>query len=159
MPVICSKCGNQNEDGAQFCTNCGSQLNVAVEQPQVEVQAQPQVEVQPQPEVTAQPEVQTEVQVQPQVEVQPQVQPQTQAQPQVNTSYNQGMLTAIKIFMVIACIGVGWLLVPLAWLIPMTIKVFNREKTGVKFSTGFKICTLLFASLIGGILMFCDNNL
>lgn len=48
-------------------------------------------------------------------------------------------------------------LIPLAWIIPMTIKVYKAKST-TKLSMGFKVCTLLFVSLIAGILLICDSN-
>ena len=47
-------------------------------------------------------------------------------------------------------------LIPLIWKIPMAStysqKIKRREPVGV----GFKVCALLFSSLVAGILMFCD---
>lgn len=72
--------------------------------------------------------------------------------------YKSGLLTASKVFMIITCVCSGWLLIPLIWLIPMTCKISNREKTDEKLGTGFKVCTLLFANIIAGILLFCDDE-
>lgn len=68
-----------------------------------------------------------------------------------------GLQTAAKIFMIIGCISMGWCLIPLAWCIPMTVSYFGKVERGERASTGFKICTLLFVSLIAGILMLCDD--
>ena len=64
----------------------------------------------------------------------------------------------VKIFMVLGCIATGWWLIPLIWTIPMTVHYFRATKEGRPVGVGFKICTLLFVSLIGGILMFFDNG-
>lgn len=72
--------------------------------------------------------------------------------------YKSGLLTASKIFMILSCIATGWAIIPLAWLIPMTIKINNREKVNEKLSTGFKVCTLLFGNTIAGILLLCDGE-
>ncbi len=93
---------------------------------------------------------------------------------------------AVKIFMLIAvgsCIanGVGALLtstwvvlgaghfvvshvifsslIPLVWIIPMTIHYFKATKNNQPVGTGFKVCTLIFVNFIAGILMFCDASL
>lgn len=64
----------------------------------------------------------------------------------------------VKIFMVLGCIASGWSLIPLIWTIPMTVHYFRATKEGRPVGTVFKICSLLFVSLIGGILMLVDNS-
>ena len=79
-------------------------------------------------------------------------------------SYNQpvaesnGLQTAAKVFLILSCISVGIFLVPLIWMLPMTISYFNACKEGRSVSTGFKICTLLFVNMIAGILMLVDGE-
>ena len=72
--------------------------------------------------------------------------------------YESGLLTAAKILMIITCVVTGWALIPLAWLIPMTITISKRKTSGKKLSTGFKVCTLIFGNLISGILLLCDSE-
>lgn len=50
--------------------------------------------------------------------------------------------------------------VPLAWAIPMTVVIFRRLRNYERIGTGLKVCTLIFVSLIAGILLLCmnDNN-
>ena len=72
--------------------------------------------------------------------------------------YQSGLLTAAKVLMIISCVCIGWTIIPLAWLIPMTVKISKREKTSEKLSTGFKVCTLLFGSMLAGILLLCDSE-
>lgn len=87
------------------------------------------------------------------------------------------------IFMIIACVlnpilgglrylvaedpatGLGQLIggfITLAWCIPMTIHFSRKYKNGESVGTGFKVCSLLFVSMIAGILMLCmpkeENN-
>jgi len=69
-------------------------------------------------------------------------------------------ITAIKVFMIIGTVlmalmsyGIG-----LAWCIPMTISYYNKIKRGEPIGTAFKICTLLFVSLIAGVLMISNND-
>lgn len=67
--------------------------------------------------------------------------------------------SVIKVFMVLGCILSAWLwLIPLCWTIPMTVHAFGCLNRGEKMTTGFKVCTLLFCSLIAGIIMLCDND-
>lgn len=68
------------------------------------------------------------------------------------------MKVAAFIFCLLSTIACGWLLIPLIWCIPMTIKVYKAYKGEATLSVGFKVCTLLFVSLIGGILLLCDKD-
>lgn len=73
--------------------------------------------------------------------------------------YNEsGLSIAAKIFMIISTIIMGIYIIPLAWCIPMTVSYFNKTKKRLPISTGFKVCSLLFVSLVGGILMLCDKD-
>ena len=64
-----------------------------------------------------------------------------------------------KIFMIISTVLIGlFLLLPLAWKIPMTISYCKKIDNNEQVSTSFKVCTLLFVSLIAGIIMLCDNE-
>ena len=67
---------------------------------------------------------------------------------------------AIKVWMIIGAIFTSFYcyLIPLAWCIPMTIHYFKKTERGERVSTEFKVCSLLFVSLIGGILMLCDKD-
>ena len=91
---------------------------------------------------------------------------------------NDGLLTAAKVFMIISCVacvlysfifiaiyseyGYGasgiayWL--PLVWAIPMTVSLSNAIAEKRPISVAFKVCTLLFVSLISGILLLCVND-
>ena len=69
------------------------------------------------------------------------------------------MKTVTKIFMVLGCVlSAFYFLIPLCWTIPMTITYFSKVDKNEPIGVGFKVCTLLFVSLIAGILMLCDNN-
>ena len=104
----------------------------------------------------------------------------------VKSSSNSNLGKIAKIFMIIACVinplsgisqcmsyfespgtvivgifGVIISLATLAWCIPMTIYFSRKLKDGEPVSTAFKVCSLLFVSLVAGILMFCmpsDDN-
>ena len=78
--------------------------------------------------------------------------------PFTKKGYDSGLLTAAKVFMIISCVCTGWLIIPLAWLIPMTCRVSRRQKDNEKLSTGFKICFLLFVNIVAGILLLCDDE-
>ncbi len=71
-----------------------------------------------------------------------------------------GATVAAKVFMVLGTIVMGLFgyLIPLAWCIPMTVSYFKKVKNNLPISNGFKVCSLLFVSMIGGILMLCDRD-
>ena len=73
-------------------------------------------------------------------------------------SQPNGLKTAAKILMIIGTVINGLYIIPLAWCIPMTVTYCNKIKNGEPIGTGFKVCSLLFVSLIAGILMLCDND-
>ncbi len=65
--------------------------------------------------------------------------------------------TLAKVFMIIGTIISGFLILPLAWCLPLTIIYCNKIKNNQPVGIGFKVCSLLFVSLLGGIFMLCDN--
>lgn len=83
--------------------------------------------------------------------------------PKQSFSYKNGcspttIQTVAKIFMIIACvISAIPFLIPLAWCVPMTVRYCKSIENGEKVSVGFKVCTLIFVSLISGILMLCEE--
>ena len=70
------------------------------------------------------------------------------------------LTTAAKVFMIISTVymAIFTFCIGLAWCLPMTISYSNKRKRGERVGTGFKICTLLFVSMIAGILMLCEEN-
>lgn len=71
---------------------------------------------------------------------------------------NDGLAVASKIFLILGCVAQGWLLLPLAWCLPITISVCGKIKRGEPVGTGLKVCSLLFVNLIGGILLLCRSD-
>ncbi|AOG60304.1 hypothetical protein SHELI_v1c03490 [Spiroplasma helicoides] len=65
------------------------------------------------------------------------------------------------VFMIISCIiGAFFLLIPLAWLIPMTLST-KKLITDYRKATGLGVCQLLFTSIFGivaGILVLTNNE-
>ena len=66
--------------------------------------------------------------------------------------------TVAKVFLIIGCIAQGWLIIPLAWCIPITVSIFNSLKNNTPISTGTKVCTLLFVNMIAGICLLCKDE-
>lgn len=104
-------------------------------------------------------------------------QPVPQPQPtQVNVTVEQPVQTPVErqtyyvsdgdrnlrlvafIFMLLSLIGTCWLIIPLAWMIPMTVISWGIYKGTKPNSTAFAICTLLFASLVAGILLLVSTK-
>ncbi len=72
---------------------------------------------------------------------------------------DSGLVTVIKIFLIIGCVSYGFALIPLAWCIPMTLTIFNKLKRKEPIGIGLKICTLLFVNIVAGICLLClDDN-
>ena len=76
-----------------------------------------------------------------------------------NNDMNKTLLLVAFIFMILGTVGLGILLIPLAWCIPMTIHCYKCYQGEEKASIGFAICTLLFVSLVGGILLIVESTM
>lgn len=63
-----------------------------------------------------------------------------------------------RVFIIVCCVLQGFYLIPLAWCIPMTVSLNRRILRNEPISLGFKICTLIFLSLVGGILLLVDHS-
>lgn len=59
---------------------------------------------------------------------------------------------------IITLVGVCWLIIPLAWGIPMTVRSWSIYKGTKPNTTAFGVCTLLFLNLISGILLLCSTK-
>jgi len=57
------------------------------------------------------------------------------------------------IFNIISTVSIGWLIIPLAWMIPMTVYSWGIYKGTKKNTTAFSVCCLIFVSLVSGILL------
>ena len=66
--------------------------------------------------------------------------------------------TAIKVFMLLGCILMSLAILPMCWCIPMTVVLFKNMREGRFIGIGFKVCTLLFVSLVAGILLLCRDE-
>ena len=49
----------------------------------------------------------------------------------------------------------GWMLLPLAWCLPIIISFCNKVNKGEDVGAGLKVCMLLFVSLLDGIFTLC----
>lgn len=62
------------------------------------------------------------------------------------------------IFAIFSLICSAPALIPLCWTIPMTISIYKAYNNERELSTGFKVCTLIFLSLVSGILLLIDED-
>lgn len=62
------------------------------------------------------------------------------------------------VFGIIAIVVSAVLLLPLAWMIPRTLKVSKARKEHKPLSIGFCVCYLLFVNVISGILLLCRDS-
>jgi len=76
----------------------------------------------------------------------------------VATDHDKTLRLIAFIFNIITTVSVGWLLIPLAWMLPMTIISHGIYKGTKKNTTAFGVCTLLFVNLISGILLLVSKK-
>lgn len=80
----------------------------------------------------------------------------TQLYPMTDTDRNLRLVAFI--FCILSLVGSCWLIIPLAWMIPMSVISWGIYK-GTKANTvAFDVCTLIFCSLVAGILLLCSNK-
>lgn len=74
------------------------------------------------------------------------------------TETDRNLRLVAFIFCILSLVGSCWLIIPLAWMIPMCVISWGIYK-GTKANTvAFDVCTLIFCSLVGGILLLCSNK-
>lgn len=62
------------------------------------------------------------------------------------------------VFAVLCTVSVCWAIIPLAWMIPMTVHCWGIYKGTKPNTVAFGVCTLLFLSLVGGILLLVSKK-
>lgn len=151
--MYCPKCGHANEDNARFCVECGSSLNAEANAPAPAPAPAPEPTPAPAP-APAQNTYQDQ-QYQQQIWENPQV---AYAQVEPMSSTDQTLRLINFILCVISCVASCWFIVPLAWMVPMTVHSWGIYK-GTKANTvAFGVCTLIFTNLIGGILLLVSKK-
>lgn len=79
-------------------------------------------------------------------------------QTQAVNSTDQTLRLIAFILCILSAISVCWAIIPLAWMIPMTIHCWKLYK-GEKVNTvAFGVCTLLFVNIISGILLLVSTK-
>lgn len=80
-----------------------------------------------------------------------------QPKPKRDETLNTLLLVSF-IFMLITTISLGFLLIPLAWCIPMTVSCYRCYEENRRPSIAFAVCTLIFVSLVAGVLMIVSSS-
>lgn len=79
-----------------------------------------------------------------------------------NVSYSSSqpstLLTVAYVFSIIETVVCGFLLIPLAWMLPMTIHLSKLRSTHQKISLTYAVCNLIFLNLISGICLLCCDE-
>lgn len=74
------------------------------------------------------------------------------------TDSDRALRLAAFVFCILSLVSVGWLIVPLIWMIPMTIISWGIYKGTKPNTVAFGICTLIFLSLVAGILLLVSRK-
>lgn len=74
------------------------------------------------------------------------------------SSQDKTMRLIAFIFMCISLAVYCWMIIPLAWMIPMTIISWGIYKGTKPNTVAFGVCSLIFCSLVSGILLLCTNK-
>lgn len=69
------------------------------------------------------------------------------------TDNDKTLFLVAFILNIVTTVGVGWMLIPLAWMIPMTVISYGIYKGTKKNTTAFGVCTLIFVNVISGVLL------
>ena len=69
-----------------------------------------------------------------------------------------GLDLAVKIFMVLSTVAFGFAIIPLIWMVPMTIHAFHKADNNEEYGIGFSICSLIFVDVVAGILMIIRDT-
>ena len=74
------------------------------------------------------------------------------------TSEDATMRLIAFIFSLITTISIGWLIIPLAWMIPMTVISWGIYKGTKKNTVAFGVCMIIFNNLVSGILLLVSKK-
>jgi hypothetical protein len=72
---------------------------------------------------------------------------------ETTTDNDKTLRLVAYILNLVATICIGWTIIPLAWMIPMTVISYGIYKGTKKNTVAFGVCTLLFMNLVSGILL------
>ena len=75
-----------------------------------------------------------------------------------SSSTNQTLLLVAFILNVLTCVFAAFALLPLLWMVPMTVHSWKIYKGKASSTTTFNVCTLLFLNLISGVLLLIATD-
>ena len=128
--VYCQNCGCACEEGAKFCKKCGSPLNQTQDN---STQAAPQ-----QVNVT--------------------INASDLQQSGVMSETDKTLRLIAFIFNCIIAVCCCWVVIPLAWMVPMTVISYGIYQGTRKNSVAFGVCCLLFMGIVPGVLLLCSKK-
>lgn len=83
----------------------------------------------------------------------------TPVQPVAPANDNDTTLRLIAfIFNILTTVSIGWTIIPLAWMIPMTVISYGIYKGTKKNTVAFGVCTLIFMGVVSGILLLVSKK-
>lgn len=168
----CKNCGAGLSAGAAFCVSCGTKVESgAVVEPATQPAAAPVAQPAAAPvqepvvvEATPIDDSQNPYAYAGQASAQgnqPYAQPYEQAATpavyEMSESDHTLRLVAF-ILNVVSTVAMAAFIIPLAWMIPMTVRSWGIYKGTKPNTVAFGVCTLIFVNLIGGILLLVSKK-
>lgn len=154
--MFCPYCGKENIEHAQFCVQCGKSL---AETEQAAAEPGPSPAQQQAESIPTPPPAPGQQQAYQQPFAQEQPQPvYAQATTYPMTSQDETLRLINFILCILSCVAICWAVIPLAWMIPMTVHSWGLYKGTKPNTTAFGVCTLIFVNVIGGILLLVSNK-
>lgn len=135
---VCNNCGTNCQDDAQFCLGCGVTFTGATGAAEYAHTQQFNNQTQ-----THEYRVTIETPM---------------PKPTQLSEKDRTLRLIAFIFSCISLAGACWLVIPLAWMIPMTVITWGIYKGTKKNTVAFGVCMLLFVNLVSGILLLCSDK-
>lgn len=126
MNYYCHHCGKEVSKGHKFCPYCGAFLQ--------------------EDEYGERPGEYEDVEV-------TSKEPRQEKKKFISDSTKRELDTVVKILMIIITIICGLAIIPLLWMVPMTVTALDRIKKGEPYGLVLSICTLLFMGIAPGVIM------
>lgn len=155
----CPNCGSQMPDGAKFCATCGSAMAAAPAPAPAPQEAGVATNAQSTPAAPQPAAAQHPVYATPSQQATPVVNVNVSGQAVAAPAHYESSDSDKTLFLIafilnlLTTIGLCWLIIPLAWMIPMTVHTWGVYKGNKPNTTCFGVCTLIFVNFISGILM------
>lgn len=74
------------------------------------------------------------------------------------TEFDRTLRLIAFILNIISLVAAAIFIIPLAWMIPMCVRSWSIYKGTKPNTTAFGVCTLIFLSLFGGILLLISKK-